>query len=230
MNKKNFVFGIILVFIYFFSINVKAETPIIYGDVDGDGEVSIDDATKLDDYLLDKIELSYEAQKRGNVDGDNKITKNDIKVIRLYLAELTTIPIKMGDVNEDGVVNDLDVTESLRYLSNGMNFTNKQIIIGDVNVDNEFDSFDVVLIQRYIADNKQTLPTIEGKEIIEPKNEDNNIQPSSDAKKETEDDNQVVKVEDTLAKIPLVVGILSISLILVGGLITSAVILTKHQN
>ena len=230
MNKKNFVFGIILVFIYFFSINVKAETPIIYGDVDGDREVSIDDATKLDDYLLDRIELSYEAQKRGNVDGDNKITKNDIKVIRLYLAELTTIPIKMGDVNEDGVVNDLDVTESLRYLSYGRHFTNKQVIIGDVNVDNELDISDVGLIQRYIADNKDTLPTIEGKEIIEPKNEDNNIQPSSDAKKETEDNNQVVKVEDTLAKIPLVVGILSISLILVGGLITSAVILTKHQN
>ena len=113
-------------------------------------------------------------------------------------------------------------------------FTQKQILIGDVNVDNSTDVYDVSLIHKYIVDKVGTLPTIDGKEIVEPNNSnnnDNNTTPSeSVSKEETTDDNQVVKVEDTLAKIPLVLSILSISLILVGGLITSAVLLTKQHN
>lgn len=233
-RKRKFIFAIILIFICFFSINVKAETTILYGDVDGNGKIDVSDATALENYLSDKIELSYEAQKRGNVDGDNKITANDSKIIRSYIAGQTTIPIKMGDVNEDGVVDQLDVLQIQKYANESIQFTQKQILIGDVNVDNTTDIYDASLIQQYMVDKVETLPTIDGKEIVEPNNNnnnDNNTTPiESDSKEEPKDDNQVVKVEDTLAKIPLVLGVLSISLILVGGLITSAVLLTKQHN
>lgn len=93
---------------------------------------------------------------------------------------------------------------------------------------------DETILQKYTVDKVIVLPGIEGKEIIKSNdntnNTNNNIQPASNSKEETKDNNEVVKVEDTLAKMPLVLSVISISSILIGGLITSTVLLTKQKN
>lgn len=66
-----------------------ASTDII-GDVDGDGKVTISDATMLQCHIAELVTLDDQSLERGDVDGDGKITVNDITTLQKYIAELIT--------------------------------------------------------------------------------------------------------------------------------------------
>ena len=63
----------------------------LYGDVDGDGRVSINDATAIQRHLAEIegfiLEEGTDAFKAADVDGDGKITVDDVSTIQRYLAE-----------------------------------------------------------------------------------------------------------------------------------------------
>ena len=70
-------------------VDVEPETPVepvLYGDLDGDKEITINDALILQRYIA---KLSTEIDKIvADVDGDNEVTVNDALLIQRYVAKL----------------------------------------------------------------------------------------------------------------------------------------------
>ena len=68
-----------------------APAAFVYGDVDGDGVVRINDATALQRHLAEQegfvLEKGTDAFKAADVNGDGEITVEDITLIQRYLAE-----------------------------------------------------------------------------------------------------------------------------------------------
>lgn len=62
-----------------------------------------------------------------------------------------TEPLLMGDVNKDGSISIVDVTEIQLYVSRNTGLDSDQIRLADVNGDGTVDNEDAVLLQRYIA-------------------------------------------------------------------------------
>ena len=233
MKKIKFLIpSIILVITCIFFVNVKAEE-ILYGDVDGNGTVNIMDATKVQQYVTGMVELDYAAQRRADVDCDNKVSSLDAILIQYSLTDTITLPVKMGDINEDGKV-DADDAELVRKANVGLiELTPKQKIFADVDGNEIVNNTDLLTINGFINGNIKTLPNVEGIEIVEAGGTgeeveaDPTVLPPNEVPK---DDNQVVNVPDTLAKIPIIISIVSMTLIAVGGAITSIVVLKKQDN
>ncbi len=60
----------------------------VLGDVDGDGEASINDVTEIQMYLAKLCELSFTQTTLADVDGDGQVSINDATCIQLYCASL----------------------------------------------------------------------------------------------------------------------------------------------
>lgn len=67
-----------------------ASDTILYGDVDGDGEISIIDATQLNRYLKGYVLTSNVNLQYADVDKNTALDVNDIKIMQNYIAR--TIP------------------------------------------------------------------------------------------------------------------------------------------
>ena len=61
----------------------------VLGDVDGDGEASINDVTEIQMYLAKLCELSFTQTTLADVDGDGQVSINDATCIQLYCASLS---------------------------------------------------------------------------------------------------------------------------------------------
>lgn len=75
----------------------KYQTPIglVYGDLSGDGKVTLNDGVYLMRYLLGKYELSDDSKKWGDVNDDGKITLADgVYVQRFLLGTITKFPVE----------------------------------------------------------------------------------------------------------------------------------------
>ena len=230
MKKKNFIIiGALLLAICLFKTDVKAETEIKYGDVNGDGVVNEADASLIDEYLEDTIELNYKSQVRGDVDKDNKITRNDSKMIRKNIEGKIDLPVKMGDINEDGEITVEDMTMIQRWISEMQDLTEKQIIVADVTVDDEVNIADVTAIRRCIGTGL-SLPDINGKPIVkgDDDDDDENDQIEKDetpkAEEKSEKISEVEKNPETGSKLYLYV----ISFLLVSG--TALTVTYKYQK
>ncbi len=69
---------------------------------------------------LDEVYADIPAVKRGDVNGDGKVSMMDLLVLRKYIAgitELTETQMKAADVNNDGKVSMMDVLWLRQYLS-----------------------------------------------------------------------------------------------------------------
>lgn len=71
----------------------KTESNVKYGDVDGDGTVTVDDALTVCQFVLRNITLTDAQQRAADVDGDNSITVDDALTICQYvLRNITEFP------------------------------------------------------------------------------------------------------------------------------------------
>lgn len=71
----------------FEDIRIDAQA-VVYGDINGDGEIDTSDAVRLVRYLVDLVELSDSEKRAADVNGDGDITSADsIKLVR-YLVGL----------------------------------------------------------------------------------------------------------------------------------------------
>ena len=69
---------------------VIATGEILIGDIDGDGEVTIKDATLIQLYCTDQITLTGDAYLAADTDQNGVISVIDSTVVRYYLAGLTS--------------------------------------------------------------------------------------------------------------------------------------------
>ena len=69
--------------------SVYVETPAYeVGDVDQDGIVTINDATAIQLYLIDKQELDFTQEYAADTNNDGSITVEDVTEIQFYLAKM----------------------------------------------------------------------------------------------------------------------------------------------
>lgn len=69
----------------------------VIGDVNGDGAVTIDDATKIQKFLAKSVTLTAEQQKSADTNGDGTVSVNDVTCIQKYLAGNTSGTGKTGE-------------------------------------------------------------------------------------------------------------------------------------
>ena len=60
------------------------------GDVDGDGEVTVDDATAIQKYAVEFLEFDSEQIAAADVDGDGRVSIGDVTIIQKYIADTIT--------------------------------------------------------------------------------------------------------------------------------------------
>ena len=81
---------------------ISSEGNILYGDVNGDNDVSSIDATLIQRYLDDKKLFDEKALESADVDMDGYVTSNDSKLIQKYLSKsISKLPFRYGDIDED---------------------------------------------------------------------------------------------------------------------------------
>ncbi len=64
------------------------QNSVLLGDVNGDGKVSISDASLLQKYLAEMVDLDSKALEAADVNGDGKVSISDAGLIQKYLAEM----------------------------------------------------------------------------------------------------------------------------------------------
>ena len=67
---------------------IPKEPEILIGDVNGDGDVTIDDATMIQKAIAELIELDDTQKKAADANADGQITIDDATMIQKYIAEL----------------------------------------------------------------------------------------------------------------------------------------------
>ncbi len=73
---------------------------VLYGDVDGDGEVHIFDVNMIRDYLSRVITLTDEQLVAGDVDGSGDVSISDTLYIQQYLANIINVfPVEGNNTN-----------------------------------------------------------------------------------------------------------------------------------
>lgn len=72
----------------------------ILGDVDNDGNVSINDVTTVQRYLAGRVPLSEEQLLNANVNGDSNVSIVDATLIQKYLAQLDYGSLPIGLLRE----------------------------------------------------------------------------------------------------------------------------------
>lgn len=66
---------------------------IMYGDIDEDGKVDMNDLTSLSLYLLKEYDLKGNALKAADVDADGKVALTDLALLKQYISK---IPVTLG--------------------------------------------------------------------------------------------------------------------------------------
>ncbi len=69
----------------------KIEPTAILGDVDGDGKVTVVDATLIQKYLVQMANLTEKQLKCADTDKDGKVSVMDATKIQKYLVNLATL-------------------------------------------------------------------------------------------------------------------------------------------
>ena len=132
----------------------------IYGDVNEDGEVDMQDTIKLLEYLGENSSATLTSQGKRNADlnVDGKINNTDVLILNQYLAGWDIeLPAKefivYGDANEDGVADERDALRILRN-ANGMadsEISKQGMKNADINVDGKVNGTDAMVIMALIA-------------------------------------------------------------------------------
>ena len=69
-------------------LNFEPDDTALIGDVDGNGEVSIADATEIQKYLVQYVSFNEEQLKVSDTNGDGKVDIKDVTQIQKYIVQL----------------------------------------------------------------------------------------------------------------------------------------------
>lgn len=105
-----------------------AETPIIYGDVDSSGSITVLDATCIQMHCCELLTINSDRIVSADVDGNNDVSIIDATIIQRFLAEM----IDKFPVEEDAPVTPTTPQETINkidpvidvYFSNNRNWKN----------------------------------------------------------------------------------------------------------
>ena len=102
----------------------------------------------VSDITVDAKSASY---KRGDVNLDGKIDKQDVDLLSSYLNKQTNfsmIQMQVADYNSNGIIEINDLNDINEFINN--NIDNNNSSLGDVNSDKVVNDIDVKVIKKYI--------------------------------------------------------------------------------
>lgn len=128
----------------------KAQRPIRdIGDINYDGRVNETDAKLVQKYLLGRIKLNESRLQYADYNGDGKVDFADAIDIELVATGRESLRC-LGDVNNDGKINNGDKTLIHEYVTGDVNLSFAQKIYADVNKDGKVTLLDSVLIDNFV--------------------------------------------------------------------------------
>ena len=74
---------------------VVLEDEILYGDVNGDGKVNMDDAVLLPKYVSRTISASKINMKNSDVNNDTKVNMEDVIILIRFVSKADTTPLPL---------------------------------------------------------------------------------------------------------------------------------------
>ena len=150
---------------------IKYDEVTYWGDINGDGEITVHDASAVLRYRSSLITLSDEEFALADVNGDGKLTRADYYTILHHIIgseEYYTNVSKpstflrpktvyyIGDADGDGVITryDLDVID--KFLAGTMEITGDQYIAADIDSDQKVTESDRELLKNYLNGKDKT--------------------------------------------------------------------------
>lgn len=133
------------------------------GDVNKDGVVDSADAQLLIRNFKDIASLAEEQIANADVNGDGNITKEDIRLIMVYIKNISETQSNAvdigdkGDVDGNGIIDEEDARLILRHVAELITLEDEQIEAADVYNDGEIDAKDSRLILQYLLYNSDIL-------------------------------------------------------------------------
>lgn len=138
----------------------QPEPGIIYGDLNGNGILDIEDFNILNKYVSNV--LTEEEKVQADVNGDGVVNYTDFDILKEYVNGVPTVELKnaTGDVNMDGDVNYLDRDKLQEYV-----FTDIQREKADINLDRIVDKEDVDKLREELMKIGVEIPTEDAEEV-----------------------------------------------------------------
>lgn len=142
----------------------------MYGDVNKDGRISKEDVYKVVDMLFGYTFHDDVQELLADVDRDGEISYNDMVVINDYIqgSRDTIVGEKVviedvetylyGDVNMDGVIDEVDAEMIKDYKLEKIDLSEKQLVLADVDGEDEVGVLDSVAIQMYYLGRLEVFP------------------------------------------------------------------------
>ena len=161
-------------------VDVEKET-LIYGDVNGDGKVTKEDATYClyFTFFPDEYPLSKESALMADVNLDGEITDKDAVIINYYinrekgyenlpLYDSPEIKVKYGDINNDGKVDYDDLKLLVKYVNNSTKMNSYEKTVSDLNSDGQINMNDIIILHKHLGgiDGYNTIPVDVEKETL----------------------------------------------------------------
>lgn len=131
------------------------------GDANMSGEIDIMDPTVVMMVLNNSLELSSIKKYFGDVNSNGKIDYCDAKAIQLYLGGYdVSFPLKQGDINKDGKINEEDLQQLQNNIDNGTQLNSNTKLFSDLNCDENVDETDTNILKNYLDGKIKVLPEV----------------------------------------------------------------------
>ncbi|MDD5924485.1 MAG: dockerin type I repeat-containing protein [Clostridia bacterium] len=127
---------------------ISEKNDIIYGDLNGDKKVNLQDVVELQKYIAELVKLSEDALKASDVNLDSKLNLEDVTTMQRYIAELIPqLPYNNGSSS---------TTDTEDTSSDAENTDTEDTLSDKVNTDTEDTSSDTEITDTENTDTEDT--------------------------------------------------------------------------
>ncbi len=148
------------------SVAQVSSVPAQWGDLNGDGQVTLADVVSLSLYLQGSTTFTDTQKALSDLDQSGSLDKTDLYILsNVVLGKVLPgwLPIRFGDLNMDGSVTLADqVLESRIATGATVLGTDEkgmyEKFVGDLNLDQKINSNDVQLLQKFLLGTISSLP------------------------------------------------------------------------
>lgn len=129
------------------SREVEEEDKYTPGDINKDGVVNEIDYQYFANFMAGVDGYSEPSIDVADLNNDNKITIQDLYILRNKVITSGNTSFELGDTNKDGVIDSKDYEYLNRFVSNWDGYSNPDLSVCDINGDGVVDETDLQLLK-----------------------------------------------------------------------------------